>query len=347
MFLQFIFLTFSKIMRSKLFKLLRISGYDLVGLGIISNNDDISSLNAFFEDDNKSGFYLKNKQLQNIFVKSLSDALELVQILNHSDFLIINNSMFSKKDLVKIGEYAENRGVFIYELINENNTSLLAGLIKNIKIGPINIVKKRRLPVKHSINVINKRIFDFIFSLTFLITIFWWLYIIISTIIKFQSKGPVLFKQKRVGIDGEVFTCYKFRTMHLDVTNSKKITQIGDKRIFSFGNFMRKTNLDEFPQFINVFNGDMSVVGPRPHMVEEDKMLEKEIDKYRMRRWVKPGITGYAAMKGFRGGTESMKLMQKRIDLDVEYIEKWNFLLDLKICYDTFMEIVLLRKKGH
>ena len=255
--------------------------------------------------------------------------------------------MFSKKDLVKIGEYAENRGVFIYELINENNTSLLAGLIKNIKIGPINIVKKRRLPVKHSINVINKRIFDFIFSLTFLITIFWWLYIIISTIIKFQSKGPVLFKQKRVGIDGEVFTCYKFRTMHLDVTNSKKITQIGDKRIFSFGNFMRKTNLDEFPQFINVFNGDMSVVGPRPHMVEEDKMLEKEIDKYRMRRWVKPGITGYAAMKGFRGGTESMKLMQKRIDLDVEYIEKWNFLLDLKICYDTFMEIVLLRKKGH
>ena len=108
-----------------------------------------------------------------------------------------------------------------------------------------------------------------------------------------------------------------------------------------------KVNIDEFPQFINVFKGDMSVVGPRPHMVTEDKKLAQKVSKYRMRRWVKPGITGYAAMNGYRGGTESLDLMQKRIDLDVEYIEKWSFLLDIRICFDTFLEIIFLKKKGH
>ena len=135
--------------------------------------------------------------------------------------------------------------------------------------------------------------------------------------------------------------------MHIHDSNSKDITKVGDERIFSFGQFLRKVNIDEFPQFINVFKGNMSVVGPRPHMVSEDKMLAEKVAKYRMRRWVKPGITGYAAMKGYRGGTESLDLMQKRIDLDVEYIEKWSFLLDVRICIDTVLEIIFLRKKGH
>ena len=108
-----------------------------------------------------------------------------------------------------------------------------------------------------------------------------------------------------------------------------------------------KTNIDEFPQFINVLKGEMSVVGPRPHMKSEDQMLAETIEKYRMRRWAKPGITGFAAIKGFRGGTESMELMQKRINLDVRYIEKWSFWLDLKICYQTTLETIFLRSKGH
>ena len=141
--------------------------------------------------------------------------------------------------------------------------------------------------------------------------------------------------------------CYKFRTMHIDDTNSKILTKVGDSRIFSFGQFMRKTNIDEFPQFVNVLKGEMSVVGPRPHMNSEDKMLADKIEKYRMRRWAKPGITGFAAIKGFRGGTESMDLMQKRINLDVRYIEQWSFWLDLKICYQTTLETVFLKSKGH
>ncbi|MDC0145570.1 sugar transferase, partial [bacterium] len=209
------------------------------------------------------------------------------------------------------------------------------------------LIKKRKILIKHEISIINKRIFDFLFSFLFIIFIYWWVYLIVFFLIKAQSKGPILFKQERVGLDGEIFNCYKFRTMHIDDTNSKILTKIGDVRIFPFGKFMRKTNIDEFPQFLNVLIGNMSVVGPRPHMLSEDKILADKIEKYRMRRWTKPGITGFAAIQGFRGGTESMDLMQKRINLDVRYIEKWSFWLDLKICYLTILETLFLKSKGH
>ena len=134
--------------------------------------------------------------------------------------------------------------------------------------------------------------------------------------------------------------------MNIEPSNSESITKVGDSRIFSFGHFMRKTNIDEFPQFINVFNGDMSVVGPRPHMLSEDVMLTEKIDKYRLRYWVKPGITGLAAIKGFRGGTESLLLMQQRIDLDIKYIETWSIWLDIKICFLTAIETLMGSGKG-
>jgi len=194
---------------------------------------------------------------------------------------------------------------------------------------------------------ISKNIFDFLFSLVFILLVYWWVYLIVSLIIKKQSKGPVIFKQSRIGLNGEEFMCYKFRTMHIDSSNSKDITKIGDQRIFAFGQFLRKVNIDEFPQFINVVRGDMSVVGPRPHMVSEDIYLESKIKNYTKRRAIKPGITGYAAVKGFRGGTEDLNLMQKRIDLDIEYIENWSLFLDLKICFQTIFETILFKSKGH
>ena len=137
--------------------------------------------------------------------------------------------------------------------------------------------------------------------------------------------------------------------MSFDVSaniDKQSITQRGDKRVSAVGAFLRKTNIDEFPQFINVFNGDMSVVGPRPHMLSEDVMLTEKIDKYRLRYWVKPGITGLAAIKGFRGGTESLLLMQQRIDLDIKYIETWSIWLDIKICFLTAIETLMGSGKG-
>ena len=299
--------------------------------------------------NSNSGFKFENLGMESMYTNSIKECLQLIDILSHGDYLILNQNQITKKEAIQIKEKAENKGIHIYRLLTDKRYSFLKG--RNIKglseIGSFKLINLRKISVKNGINIINKRTFDFIFSLLFIFFIYWWVYLIVSIMIKIQSKGPVLFKQERIGLDGEKFMCYKFRTMHIDNSNSKIITQVGDSRVFSFGLFIRKLNIDEFPQFINVFKGEMSVVGPRPHMVSEDNMLADKIEKYRMRRWVKPGITGFAAIKGFRGGTESMELMQKRINLDVRYIEKWSFWLDIKICYYTILEMIFLKSKGH
>ena len=341
-------LTISKKIRSDIFSYLRISGFDLIGLGIISNAENINKIDQWLTQKSKNGFFFKNHQLNDIYTNSNNDYIKLIDILNQGDYLLLDSSFLGRRDTVKITELAENKGIHVYKVLTKIKYDILKD--KGIQInyfGSIYSLKSRRLSVKNPISIINKRIFDFLFSLAFILLVYWWVYLIVAIIIKIQSKGPILFKQERVGLDGDIFMCYKFRTMHIDNSNSKEITKVGDKRIFTFGHFLRKVNIDEFPQFINVFKGDMSVVGPRPHMVSEDKMLAQKIAKYRMRRWVKPGITGYAAMKGFRGGTESLDLMQQRINLDVKYIERWTFFLDIKICLDTILEIIFLQKKGH
>ena len=127
--------------------------------------------------------------------------------------------------------------------------------------------------------------------------------------------------------------------MNIGTHNPNQITSQNDPRIFNFGSFLRKSNLDEIPQFINVLLGEMSIVGPRPHMIKEDDMLAEELSKYRIRHWVRPGITGLAAVNGFRGGTENMDLMQKRINYDIKYIESWSFFNDIKICFKTFWSL--------
>jgi len=348
-FIQFSFLAISKKIRIKIFQYLRISGLDLVNLAFISSDTDIDQIKNWLSKNKNSGFKLKNLELDNLDTNSFDNLLQLINILDHDDYLILNQEHISKKEAIQIKEKAENKGIHIYRILSSKRYHFLRE--RNIKglstIGSFKLIKIRKTYIKNGINVINKRFFDFIFSLLFILFIYWWSYIIIFLIIKFQSKGPILFKQKRIGLDGQTFMCYKFRTMHIHESNSKTITKKDDSRIFAFGRLMRKLNIDEFPQFINVFKGDMSVVGPRPHMVSEDIMLADKIEKYRMRRWVKPGITGYAAIKGFRGGTESIELMQKRINLDVRYIEKWTFWLDLKICYQTIFEMISFKSKGH
>jgi len=346
--LEFSFLSFAKLIRSKIFTNLRISGFDLLGIGIISNDQNIDNIKIWLKNNPKAGFYLKNLQLNDRYLKTEQDQIRLIELLQSGDYLLIDKNDLSSKQFVTVKDIAENKGMHIYEIYNDNSVNINDSLdYVTTKIGPFKLIKLVKTSAKNPINIINKRIFDFTFSLLFLILIYWWVFLLVSLIIKIQSKGPIIFKQERVGINGEIFMCYKFRTMHIDSSNSKLITQIGDNRIFTFGNFMRKTNIDEFPQFINVLKGDMSVVGPRPHMVSEDNSLAEIIDKYRIRRWVKPGITGYAAVNGYRGGTESMDLMQKRIDLDVEYIEKWSFWLDIKICFKTAIMTILNRSGGH
>lgn len=340
------FLIISKKIRHSISEYLRLSGYDLISLGIIGEDKSVDLLKNWINQNQNSDFKLINSEKNITCDKKY---INLINNLQNGDYLILLKDDVSKKDRLNIIELTENKGIHLYNEISIDRYKFLKKRsFKGLSsIGPFKLVKAIRSTVKNPINVINKRIFDFIFSSIFVFFIYWWVYLFVSAIIKIQSKGPILFKQERIGLDGNRFTCLKFRTMHIDDSNSKKITTRGDKRIFAFGKFLRKSNIDEFPQFINVLRGDMSVVGPRPHMVSEDEELADKIDKYRIRRWVKPGITGYAAILGFRGGTESIELMQKRIDMDVKYIEKWSFWLDLKICYSTFYKMISFNSGGH
>ena len=156
--------------------------------------------------------------------------------------------------------------------------------------------------------------------------------ILIAIIIKLTSPGPVLFKQQRYGINGEPFVIYKFRTMTVCEDGARVVqAKKNDPRVTVFGAFLRKTSLDELPQFINVLQGRMSIVGPRPHAVAHNEMYRKLIQSYMLRHKVKPGITGWAQVNGLRGEIDTMEKLQKRVEYDLYYISNWSLWFDLRI----------------
>jgi putative colanic acid biosynthesis UDP-glucose lipid carrier transferase len=184
-------------------------------------------------------------------------------------------------------------------------------------------------------NRIIKRAFDLIVSSIFLLTIFPIVYIVFGLLIKLSSPGPILFKQKRSGLNGKEFFCYKFRSMRVNVDSDKVQATKNDPRKTRIGEFMRRTSIDELPQFINVWLGNMSIVGPRPHMVMHTEQYSQLISSYMVRHFAKPGITGYAQVTGFRGETSELWQMEGRIKKDIWYIEHWSFALDLFIIWKT------------
>jgi putative colanic acid biosynthesis UDP-glucose lipid carrier transferase len=191
-----------------------------------------------------------------------------------------------------------------------------------------------------------KRIFDIVFSLIILVFILSWFVPLLTLLIKLESKGPVFFKQGRPGLDEKEFFCYKFRSMKLNETTEKEASK-NDPRVTKIGRIIRKTSIDELPQFINVFLGDMSVVGPRPHLWSQNKSYGNKINKYMVRHYIKPGITGLAQVKGFRGEIESDEDMRCRIKLDVFYIDNWSLILDIKIIVQTVLNILKGEKKAY
>lgn len=193
-------------------------------------------------------------------------------------------------------------------------------------------------PLEKLPNRILKRIFDIIFSLLVVILILSWLYPLIGLLIKWQSPGPILFKQKRSGMNAQIFTCLKFRSMRINAESDQKMATFQDERITRIGKFIRKTSIDELPQFFNVLLGEMTIVGPRPHMVAHTKQFNKVVDNFMVRHFIKPGITGLAQISGLRGEI-TMKEWQDRINFDLEYLENWTILLDIKICFITIASV--------
>lgn len=214
-------------------------------------------------------------------------------------------------------------------------------------VGDVPILSLHQTPLAEFDNRILKRAFDLAVSGLFLCTFFPIIYIIVGCIIKITSPGPIFFKQKRNGINGEEFWCYKFRSMKVNLDADKIQATKNDPRKTKFGNFMRKTNIDELPQLINVFLGDMSLVGPRPHMVKHTEEYSQLIDTYMVRHFVKPGITGWAQVTGYRGETKELHQMEGRVKADIWYMEHWSFILDLNIIYKTFANAIHGEKNAY
>ena len=206
-------------------------------------------------------------------------------------------------------------------------------------IGAVPLLSIRANPLSSLMNRMLKRGFDLLFSGIFLI-FYPLIYIPIAIGIKITSPGPVYFRQQRTGYRGQPFTCLKFRTMHVNVQADTAQATANDPRKTRFGDFLRRTSLDELPQFINVFRGEMSVVGPRPHMLKHTEQYSKLVDRYMVRHFVKPGITGWAQVNGYRGLTDELWKMEKRVQHDVWYIENWTFALDLRIIARTVINAV-------
>ena len=203
-------------------------------------------------------------------------------------------------------------------------------------VGAVPVLSVLRNPLANVFNRALKRTFDIIFSSTFLI-VYPLVYVPVAIGIKLTSPGPVYFKQKRTGYRGKSFTCLKFRTMHVNAGADTNQATKNDPRKTRLGDFLRRTSIDELPQFINVFKGEMSVVGPRPHMLKHTEDYSRIVDRYMVRHAVKPGITGLAQVKGYRGATDELWKMEKRVEFDVYYIENWNIFLDIKIIIRTIM----------
>ncbi|HLI92339.1 MAG TPA: sugar transferase [Puia sp.] len=199
-------------------------------------------------------------------------------------------------------------------------------------------ISLRKYISNRSSYLLAKRVFDVVLSLIVIIFVFSWLFPIIWVLIRMDSRGPVFFIQKRVGFLGKSFSCLKFRTMYVnEEANSRQATE-NDPRITRVGRFLRLSNLDELPQFINVIAGHMSIVGPRPHMHKDCNAFSRDVNFYKFRNLMKPGITGLAQVKGYRGPAQNFEKIFRRYQWDAFYIRNAGFWLDLRIIHQTGIE---------
>jgi putative colanic acid biosynthesis UDP-glucose lipid carrier transferase len=293
------------------------------------------------------GFFDDNLLLKNTLPNYLgmTHEVETFSLENNIEEIYCTLPNSQDEKIVRLLNFAEKNMIRFY-LIPEFSRYVKKKLtLENIEYFPIMTVRSEPLQATH--NQIIKRIFDIAFSVFFLVLFFPVFYIILGSMIKLSSRGPVLFKQKRTGIYGKEFNCYKFRSMLMNKEAHDRQAVENDPRITKLGRFLRHSNLDEIPQFYNVFRGDMSVVGPRPHMLKHTQLYSSIIDKYMVRHLIKPGITGWAQVNGYRGETKTLEQMEGRVRLDVWYLENWTFLLDLKIVFITIINMFKGEKNAY
>ncbi len=263
------------------------------------------------------------------------EAAKAFAIQNRIDILYCALPGTRRADITDLMEFCE-RNTIRFRVIPSAESFIPVVKTSELEFhGAVPVSKIRKEPLDSSMARGMKRVFDVVFSFGVIVFVFTWLFPLLALMVKLSSKGPVFFKQMRLGKDNKQFVCWKFRSMRMNVEADSKQATKNDPRVTKVGAFLRKSNLDEMPQFFNVFMGHMSVVGPRPHPLRLNDQYRDIIDKYMVRHFVRPGITGWAQVNGFRGETRTPEMMEKRVELDVWYLENWSFLLDLKIVVKT------------
>lgn len=342
------FLILYRIIFFKLRRTYRFAGGNFVNVVVIGWDKNLKKIRKVFDDPylgyRYNGFFADRPSKSETYLGNIDSCFSY--ILNNSiDEIYCVASELSPEQLKNLIHFADNN-LLVFKVIPDNKNIYSRAMSIDL-YDKVPVISLRRVPLDTEYGRVLKRIFDVAFSLLVIILVLTWLIPILFIIVKLDSKGPLLFKQRRHGYKRKVFWCYKFRSMTVNKDANLRMAAKNDARLTRVGKILRKTNLDEMPQFFNVFKGDMSVVGPRPHMEMHTKDFETSVDKYLVRHFVKPGITGLAQIKGYRGEIVKASDIHNRTRLDIFYVEKWSIFLDFKIIFLTILNTVVGEEKAY
>mgnify|MGYP003899916031 FL=1 len=338
-------ITFFKFLIFYLLNRYRIAlGGNLRNVVVIGDTEKSRQLIRIFQTRLDFGFKCKKQFSVKGENFSLQNCISYI-IENNIDEIYASIGELSNKQINKLIDFADNN---LKELkFIPDNKEVYAKKLKYEYYDYIPIISLRDIPLQVPVNKFIKRLYDVLFSSVVIVFLLSWLTPLLAILIRLEGKGPVFFKQSRNGFNYLEFDCYKFRSMKPNDNAHLFQASKGDTRITKVGSFMRKTSIDELPQFFNVLFGDMSVVGPRPHMVSHTNMYAESVDKFMVRHFVKPGITGLAQISGFRGEVETDNDIINRVKYDIFYIENWSLLLDIKITLQTALNAIKGEEKAY
>ena len=310
---------------------------------IIGNGAESNSLEKFFQEKTSTGY----RHIKTILPNKEEDIEKYFDFILEEkiDEIYCSLPSLSGTQIKTIIDFAENNLKTVKFIPSFEN--LYSKKLKYETYDYVPVLSLRNILLEEPFNKFIKRLFDIVFSLFIIVCVLSWLTPILAIIIKSESKGTIFFRQIRNGYNFKQFYCYKFRSMKINAEADTAQATRNDKRLTRVGTFLRKTSIDELPQFFNVLAGNMSVVGPRPHMVNENEKYLKSIDKFMVRHFIKPGITGLAQVNGYRGEIETQSDIINRIKYDINYIENWSLLLDIKIITLTVFNSLRGEKKAY
>ena len=310
---------------------------------IIGNGAESNSLEKFFQEKTSTGY----RHIKTILPNKEEDIEKYFDFILEEkiDEIYCSLPSLSETQIKTIIDFAENNLKTVKFIPSFEN--LYSKKLKYETYDYVPVLSLRNILLEEPFNKFIKRLFDIVFSLFIIVCVLSWLTPILAVIIKSESKGTIFFRQIRNGYNFKQFYCYKFRSMKINAEADTAQATRNDKRLTRVGAFLRKTSIDELPQFFNVLAGNMSVVGPRPHMVNENEKYLKSIDKFMVRHFIKPGITGLAQVNGYRGEIEIQSDIVNRIKYDINYIENWSLLLDIKIIILTVFNSLRGEKKAY